>query len=1179
MLSSHSFSIQSSNTDNLTSKVNNKNFKKRNNFNQNLNKEKTNFKPQFSEFTHTIAGTTISTKRNLEHLTDLNQQSLTQWIINTKHTLKLFAWEEEIASKVLQSIIEIHLLPQGTYNTTEEIYRTLIKKKYTKQSKLILNKRLYEIFQKRDESISQYLINITKAAEELAVINNESNTQTKKKIKEIFLKNLNKSTKLLALDKDLTEPEEIVEYITQREEIFKQDSRKEYGKINYQNKYCKYHKTKTHSTEECYKLKSKNSSNYLFKENCPKFKLPIIKIFINNLEAIALLDTGSTENFITKGLIEKALIKTEITGNREIELANQSKVNIKNKTKLEFKINNIPNTIYKTDALVLDKSGYDIILGNEFLKNFSVILDYKRATVNIDGTEIVIDEEIFEHNKQDELITNKTKIYNINTDEEIINRIQNNIISPHKKNNPELGEISLVEHTIEVTDQNTIKFKQYKTPEKFKDMVQNEVKRLLKLKIIRYSNSNYCSPAFPIIKRNNSIRLVVDYQELNKKTIKMPYPIPAVRDLLIDFKQAKVFSTIDLSMGYYQIKMEEKSKKFTSFIINNQQYEFNRLPFGLKNAPMTFQMSMNKIFANLRFVKIYLDDIIIFSKSIEEHEKHLETVFKIIKENNISVNFDKSEFCKGKITFLGNEISQKGITPAQERIKNIETKNIKTKKGLQKLLGYINWYRPYLPNLSRKLVNITNKLKDKEIFWSTEDQKTVQEIINEINSKPVLKFPDFSKKFILETDASNKAIGAVLKQEDELIDCFSKKLNNTQTNYSVMEKELLAILMGLERFRNIILGSKILIYTDNSNILSSKLTQTPRIKRWKYLLNEYDYELKYIKGIKNKHADTLSRIYNTNINKTPTTKITIPDHSLNEFIGKKHIELGHPNGNKLYETLKRHYINKNLNKQIKKFSGNCLDCAKEKRNKRQFKLNNLSHYSNKFNHKICSDIYGPIHSRNFDTEENGNIYFFVFVDTYSRLTRIYFTRDITAKDLINSFKKWIKEFKKPEIIFSDRGRQYTSEVFKRFCKTKNIKREFTPPYSPRSNGLVERRNSSLGNLIRIFRGKEIKFIIDKAHNFFNKTVLKNMKITPEEIYLNKTELKANKKNNLTQKSNKPQLKILDRVLLYRPTTSKTQSPYNGPFTVKKIVPNQNAALIENENKESLESIFNLKRLS
>lgn len=151
MLSSHSFSIQSSNTDNLTSKVNNKNFKKRNNFNQNLNKEKTNFKPQFSEFTHTIAGTTISTKRNLEHLTDLNQQSLTQWIINTKHTLKLFAWEEEIASKVLQSIIEIHLLPQGTYNTTEEIYRTLIKKKYTKQSKLILNKRLYEIFQKRDD--------------------------------------------------------------------------------------------------------------------------------------------------------------------------------------------------------------------------------------------------------------------------------------------------------------------------------------------------------------------------------------------------------------------------------------------------------------------------------------------------------------------------------------------------------------------------------------------------------------------------------------------------------------------------------------------------------------------------------------------------------------------------------------------------------------------------------------------------------------------------------------------------------------------------------------------------------------------------------------------------------------------------------------------------------------------
>lgn len=1171
MLPKNSFYSQRPKTDNLTSKVP----KGRPHF----TKHRSNFKPQYSEFSHTISDTTISSKRSLEHLTDTSQQSVTVWIRNMKHSLKHFSWSEEIEAKVLLTIIGIDILPPGEYETSTEIFKALIKKHFTKQTKLLLNKRLYEIFQGRNESIKQYHKNISETAEHLAIINNESAAQTKKKIKEVFLKNLNKNTKLLALDKDLSEPEEIIEYITQREEIHNQDGHNKPSLKENKNtgKYCKYHKVNTHASEECRALKSKTSSNYLFKENFPKFKLPIIKVKLGNVETSALIDTGASENFIAKHLIEKLKLDVEKMEPKEIELANLSKITINKRVKIEFKISNVNDTTYKIPTLIMDESGYDLILGNEFLKTFNIIINYREATLNIDGTEIELDNNDYEYNEQDQTLMEKTRIYNLNSEEKKVDEIKRMIIAPNKQTNPTLGEIANFEHIIRVTTNEPLKFKQYKVPEKYKQMVVEEIQKLLDLNIIRHSNSQFCSPAFPIIKRNNSIRLVIDFRELNLRTEKLPYPIPSMKDLIIDFKKAKVFSTIDLSMGYYQIKMAEDSKKYTSFVINNQQYEFNRLPFGLKNAPMTFQMAMNRLFLHLPFVKIYLDDIIIFSENLESHRLHLKEILKIINLNKISVNFKKSKFCKSELTFLGHNISHTGISPAQERIKDINYIEVNSTKKLQRVLGCINWYRPYLPNLSKKLVPITNKLKQKKITWTKEDQDIISEIFRDINNKPILRFPDFSKPFVLETDASNLAIGAILKQEKQMIDCFSQKLNNTQINYSVMEKELLAILKGLEHFRNIVLGSKIIIFTDNSNILSNNLAQTPRIKRWKFLLNEYDFELTHIKGKTNKTADSLSRIYTTKKVTKENSKSEIHDLHLDEFIKEQHVDLGHPNSKKLYETLKRKYNNKNLNKRIKDFSSQCIECAKEKKNKRLYKIKRLSHHTTKFNEKVCSDIYGPINHKNFKTTLKEDIYFFVFVDTYAKLTRVYQTTDITAQDLINCLSKWIKEFGKPSILFSDRGKQYTSIAFEKFCKMYDIKRILTAPYSPRSNGIVEKRNSSLGNIIRIFRGNSINFIVEKAHNFYNKTVIHGQKITPEEVVFENKRL--NKKNSKVKDNKGKQIQLNDIVLLHRPTKSKTESPFKGPFTVREILSEQNAAIIEDETKITLESLHNLKRLS
>lgn len=1193
MFTSPSFFYQSSNNDSLTSKVEKT---------HTTYKRQNKFKPQSSEFTYTIEGTTITTKKSLDHLTNLGEQSITQWIKNTKHSLQLFQWTDEVASKITISIIGLNILPHGNYNSPDEIFKTLIKKHFTKQTKLILNKRLYEIFQHKNINIQTYYQKIVAAAEDLAIINNETNLITQKKIKEVFLKNLNKNTKLLALDKDLSEPLEIVEYISQRDEIIQEDRMRFRNNSNKKNftsnseknkKYCKYHKTNYHSTEECNflknKEKNKDSSAYSFSEILPKFKLPTINTQINNLTNRALIDTGATENFISKKLVNKLNLKTRKIKSRKIELANTAIVETSEMVNIELKIKNSPNTIYKIKALVIKESGYDILLGNEFLKEFNVIINYKTANINIDGTEIDLDEPEFDHNEEDKKLISKTKIFCLETENSIKENIKKEIIEKYKENNPELGNINNFSHKIEVTDDKLLKFKQYKVPEKYKETVEKEIQKLLKFNIIKHSNSEYCSAAFPIIKRNKEIRLVIDYRELNTKTRKMPYPIPTIREILQDFKKSKIFSTIDLSMGYYQIPMEEKSKKFTAFVINNKQYEFNRMPFGLKNAPMTFQMTMNKIFGHLPFIKIYLDDIIIFSEDINQHKIHLKKVLEIANQNKISINYDKSKFCKKEINFLGNRISQEGIKPTLERIENLEIPNNIDKKKLQRILGCINWYRPYIPNLSIKLINITEKLKHSTIQWSEEDQQIIKNIIDEINKKPLLKFPDFTKDFILETDASNTAIGGVLKQEENMIDCYSQKLQGSQINYSVMEKELLAILKGLEKFRNIILGSKIIIYTDNSNILSNKLHQTPRIKRWKYLLNEYEYEIQHIKGKQNNQADILSRIYNISYKiqaKDKNNKLNISDDKLEKFIKEKHTEFGHPNSIKLINTLKRSHSNKNLIKKIKEYSEKCLECAREKKNKRLYKMKSLSHTANKFNQRVCSDIYGPISPKTFNLKSNGNIYFFLFVDTYTKLTRVYATRSITAQDLINCMNKWIKEFSKPSTIFSDRGKQYTSEIFDKYCKNLEVKKIFTPPYSPRSNGLVERKNSSLGNIIRIFRGKPIKFILKKAHNFFNRLCINKLNVTPEELVNNKGKIEHSTKTKFipsgTSKINKytkPEVRINDKVFIYRPTTSKTDSPYIGPFTIKGILKEQNAVIVEDKKKSSIESLHNVKRIA
>ena len=353
----------------------------------------------------------------------------------------------------------------------------------------------------------------------------------------------------------------------------------------------------------------------------------------------------------------------------------------------------------------------------------------------------------------------------------------------------------------------------------------------------------------------------MDYRKLNECTRNENFPFPNIHEQLYDLNGAKIFSQIDLDRGYNQVILEEESKKYTAFICQFGVYEFNRMPFGLKNAPKSFQKVMIGILGDLKYIKVFLDDILVFSANMHEHEAHLQEVFQRLHKNGCKINFEKSKFGKNQAKYIGFIIDSNGIRADIERVNYIRTqKSPKTKKELQKLINFINWFRNFIPHCSIKIKPITDKLKNcKNITWNRNDKQVLEDIFQDIEKQIILSHPDYSKKFELYTDACVYRVSGILKQGKNVIGIFSRKLVNSEMNYTTTENEFLAIYPSVQKFRNIIFGARVDVFTDNRNIIFNNNINTSRIEKWKLGLYEYDLNFFHIAGEKNGGADFLSR--------------------------------------------------------------------------------------------------------------------------------------------------------------------------------------------------------------------------------------------------------------------------------------------------------------------------------
>lgn len=401
------------------------------------------------------------------------------------------------------------------------------------------------------------------------------------------------------------------------------------------------------------------------------------------------------------------------------------------------------------------------------------------------------------------------------------------------------------------------------------DELKKQLTELLDHGFIRPSKSPYGAPVLFVKKKDGSIRMCIDYRMLNKITIKNKYPLPRVDELLDRLQGAKWFSKIDLRSGYHQIRISEGDIEKTAFRTRYGHYEFLVLPFGLTNAPATFMRLINDILnPHLdEFVIAFIDDILIYSKTKEEHEQHIKQVLEILRQHQLYAKGSKSEFCKQHVSFLGYEIGVDGIRMEKEKVKAVcEWPAPKNVQEVMEFEGFAGFYRHFIKDFSRIMSPLTDlKRKDTAFVWGPVQQNAFDTIKQRMSEEPVLIIPDPTLPFVVETDASGYAYGACLQQDQgkglQPIAYLSRKMIPAEKNYATHEQELLAIVRALQEWRHHLHGAHFTVYSDHGPLkyMATQPHLTSRQARWNEILSEYDFTIEYKPGKKNIVADALSR--------------------------------------------------------------------------------------------------------------------------------------------------------------------------------------------------------------------------------------------------------------------------------------------------------------------------------
>ena len=980
--------------------------------------------------------------------------------------------------------------------------------------------------------------------------------------------------------------------------------------------FCFYCKQRDHTIENCFKLRNKSqatlsspsitskgplsssaptNSKAVLTAVCAMEtpvdyphpgKLTSIPISINDCEITAHLDSCSQISILSKNLAAKLSIPT-VPCALEVNQFSNGKVSNNRLTKGPIPVR-LGSVEVKQHFLVCElQQPLECILGTDAFQKFNLFIGgIQLNQTSSDDIQVVEQASPMQCNVSIDTESSQ-KIYN-----EIQESLEYNI-------NNTVGFCNLPNSLVKLPtiDEVPIHVSQYPIAHALCPVVDLQVEKWLNNGIICPATQGTCwNSSLIIIKKllpDGAIkhRVCIDPRHLNKKMLDDKFPIPRLRELLDKAANAQIFSALDLENSYHQFEITASDRTKTSFTWKGVQYMFIGCPFGLKTITSVFQRVMSELFSDMPFVAIYVDDILVFSKSLDEHIQHLNQVLNRLTEANLTVNKNKCLFGYLQLHVLGHIISSKGIQIDKSKLEDIQNCPIPTSsKDVQSFLGIVNYFRDFIPNfamIASPLDNLRNVSKN-EFIWTNEHTQSFLSLKECLKNPPILTSPNFSKPFFIATDASAFGISAVLFQTDcedytkitlttprnkKFIKFASRSLKKSERNYPTCKRELLAIVFALLKFQNFILGEKIVVLSDNkplSYLLSQKNLNSLHYC-WLDCILRFNIEICYYEGKVNTLPDLLSRLCPDYIVASATVsaisssndepvaaienvhfpskaeeiavrmglELVLPENQT-ELLNKHH-QISHCSARELYSRIIRdgkYWLNARTDCET--FVSACNECQKYTIVRSGYHPQKSILANQPMDH-VLVDLLGPL------PESNGFTFILVCIDVFSRFIFLKPLINKTAISVAENLYSIFTLFGHPKILQTDNGTEFVNGILEHLGNLFNWSHRTIVPYHPQANGMVERAVRTTLDFIRknINNSSEWAFDLQKIQLKINQRISSSHSSVPFNVMFarNLNEFKIYEKTDEAFTSNEIVSKRIDEItsIIYPSIADKESS--------------------------------------
>ena len=735
----------------------------------------------------------------------------------------------------------------------------------------------------------------------------------------------------------------------------------------------------------------------------------------------------------------------------------------------------------------------------------------------------------------------------------------------------DIGRTGIIKHKIDTGEARPVKQPLRRVPMHMNAEVDSHIEQMLEKDVIQPSCSPWASGIVLVKKKDGSTRFCIDYRRLNDLTIKDAYPLPRIDECLNQLAGNSWFSCLDLNSGYWQVEVDENDREKTAFTSRKGLFEFRVMPFGLCNAPATFERLMETVLAGLQWeiCLIYLDDVIVTGATFQEMIKNLSQVFERFQQAGLKLKPKKCRLFAREVEFLGHIVTPDGVHTDPKKTEAIQTwPQPRCVKDVRSFLGLCSYYRRFIfqfAEIAKPLHKLTEK--GQQFQWTGDCTKSFEVLKQKLSEAPLLAHPDFSQPFILDTDASHTAIAAVLSQktdgQEHVIAYGSRTLSKSERRYCVTRKEMLALIHFVKYFRHYLYGRQFLIRTDHSSLKWLLNFKNPegQVARWMETLASYDMKIEHRPGRLHQNADALSRrackqcgldcdvpdrvtevalaidsqeVSDTTSTSTGLTELrTAQTDDQDVMTVKKWVEQGsrpqhkdiagagyflkslwgqfdrleirdnllvrrwdvlgtnmvywqaitplsqrrnvlryshdikasgHLGIKKTLHRIRQRYYWPGLQRDVKIYVNGCETCARRKGPNRTKKAPMQVTRSGYPMERIAVDILGEL-----PLTENNNRYILVVSDYFTKWTESYPIPNMEASTVAKVMvEQLISRFGVPAKIHSDQGRQFESNLFSEMCRLLQIVKTRTTPYHPESDGMVERFNRTLCEMLSAY---------------------------------------------------------------------------------------------------------------